>query len=290
MDKIFYLIKEGIKNVWRHKMTTLIAIFSLFISLYIIGMLSIAGENTHQILQYFRSKYKIEVFFNQDVTNEEAVGLIHQIKNIKGIRTATIIEKEDAVRIFQDQFGEDITEILGYNPLPTSAVVNLMRTSKDPVRVEPIIKEIRKINRVDEVRYQGNLIKKIEGNYKRVIDRFPYLAGAIVFIAVLIIYSTIKLSVYSRRELIKSLEMIGATRIFIRMPFIVEGLFIGILSSILVFPTLLGSIKVMNYIFENYTSWQIVLSFNPLVWIWLFILILVITLFGSYRAASSFLK
>ena len=88
----------------------------------------------------------------------------HQIKNIKGIRTATIIEKEDAVRIFQDQFGEDITEILGYNPLPTSAVVNLMRTSKDPVRVEPIIKEIRKINRVDEVRYQGNLIKKIEGN------------------------------------------------------------------------------------------------------------------------------
>ena len=290
MDKIFYLIKEGIKNVWRHKMTTLIAIFSLFISLYIIGMISIAGENTHQILQYFRSKYKIEVFFNQDVTNEEAVGLIHQIKNIKGIRTATIIEKEDAVRIFQDQFGEDITEILGYNPLPTSAVVNLMRTRKDPVRVEPIIKEIRKINRVDEVRYQGNLIKKIEGNYKRVIDRFPYLAGAIVFIAVLIIYSTIKLSVYSRRELITSLEMIGATRIFIRMPFIVEGLFIGILSSILVFPTLLGSIKVMNYIFENYTSWQIVLSFNPLVWIWLFILILVITLFGSYRAASSFLK
>tara|TARA_Y100001970_G_C14141629_1_gene807442 strand:+ start:108 stop:980 length:873 start_codon:yes stop_codon:yes gene_type:complete len=290
VDKIFYLIKEGIKNVWRHKMTTLIAIFSLFISLYIIGMISIAGENTHQILQYFRSKYKIEVFFNQDVTNEEAVGLIHQIKNIKGIRTATIIEKEDAVRIFQDQFGEDITEILGYNPLPTSAVVNLMRTRKDPVRVEPIIKEIRKINRVDEVRYQGNLIKKIEGNYKRVIDRFPYLAGAIVFIAVLIIYSTIKLSVYSRRELIKSLEMIGATRIFIRMPFIVEGLFIGFLSSILVFPALLGSIKVMNYIFENYTSWQIVLSFNPLVWIWLFILILVITLFGSYRAASSFLK
>ncbi len=290
MDKIFYLMKEGIKNVYRHKMTTLIAIFSLFISLYIIGMLSIAGENTHQILQYFRSKYKIEVFFNQDVTNEEAVGLIHQIKNIKGIRTATIIEKEDAVRIFQDQFGEDITEILGYNPLPKSAVVNLMRTSKDPVRVEPIIKEIRKINRVDEVRYQGNLIKKIEGNYKRVIDRFPYLAGAIVFIAVLIIYSTIKLSVYSRRELITSLEMIGATRIFIRMPFIVEGLFIGFLSSILVFPALLGSIKVMNYIFENYTSWQIVLSFNPLVWIWLFILILFITLFGSYRAASSFLK
>ena len=82
MDKIFYLITEGIKNVWRHKMTTFIAIFSLFIALYIVGILIVAGENTHQVLQYFRSKYKIEVFFNQDVTNEEAVGLILSLIHI----------------------------------------------------------------------------------------------------------------------------------------------------------------------------------------------------------------
>tara|TARA_B100000029_G_scaffold83810_1_gene74624 strand:+ start:3778 stop:4650 length:873 start_codon:yes stop_codon:yes gene_type:complete len=290
MDKFLYLISEGMKNVWRHKMTAFTAILSLFIALFIVGILATAGENTHKVLQYFRSKYKIEVFFKQDVSNEEAVGLIHRIKKIKGVRTATIIEKEDAVRIFQDQFGEDIMEILGYNPLPTSAVVNLSRVSRDLIRVEPIIKEIQKIERVEEVRYQGNLIKKIERNYRRINDRFPYVAGVIIFIAVLIIYNTVKLSVYSRRELIRSLQMIGATRMFIKMPFIIEGLFIGLISCVLVFPALLGSIEGVNYIFSNFTPWRISLSFNPFVWVWLFSLVVVITLIGSYRAASSYLK
>ena len=139
MDKFLYLVTEGIKNTWRHKMTTLTAIFSLFIALYIVGLMATAGNNTHKLLHYLRSKYKIEVFFKQGVSNEEAVGMIHSIKQIDGVRNATIIEKEDAVRIFKDQFGENIVDLLGYNPLPVSAVVNLDRNRRDRLRVEPII-------------------------------------------------------------------------------------------------------------------------------------------------------
>ena len=290
MDKFLYLLTEGVKNTWRHKMTAFTAIFSLFIALYIVGVLATAGNNTHKVLHYLRSKYKIEVFFKQDVSNEEAVGLIHRIKKIKGVRTATIIEKEDAMRIFKDQFGENITDILGYNPLPVSAVVNVDRTRRNPLRVEPIIKEIRTIDRVEEIRYQGNLINKIEMNYKRLSDRFPYFSGIIIFIAVLIIYNTIKLSVYSRRDLIRSLQLIGATRIFVKLPFIIEGIFIGLISVILVFPALMGTVKGVNYMVSNFTSMNIKLTFDTSVWIWLFALVVVITLIGSYRAASSFLK
>ena len=290
MDKFLYLLTEGVKNTWRHKMTAFTAIFSLFIALYIVGFLATAGNNTHKVLHYLRSKYKIEVFFKQDVSNEEAVGLIHRIKKIKGVRTATIIEKEDAMRIFKDQFGENITDILGYNPLPVSAVVNVDRTRRNPLRVEPIIKEIRTIDRVEEIRYQGNLINKIEMNYKRLSDRFPYFSGIIIFIAVLIIYNTIKLSVYSRRDLIRSLQLIGATRLFVKLPFIIEGIFIGLISVILVFPALMGTVKGVNYMVSNFTSMNIKLTFDTSVWIWLFALVVVITLIGSYRAASSFLK
>ena len=290
MDKFLYLLTEGVKNTWRHKMTAFTAIFSLFIALYIVGLLATAGNNTHKVLHYLRSKYKIEVFFKQDVSNEEAVGLIHRIKKIKGVRTATIIEKEDAMRIFMDQFGENITDILGYNPLPVSAVVNVDRTRRNPLRVEPIIKEIRTIDRVEEIRYQGNLINKIEMNYKRVSDRFPYFSSIIIFIAVLIIYNTIKLSVYSRRDLIRSLQLIGATRLFVKLPFIIEGIFIGLISVILVFPALMGTVKGVNYMVSNFTSMNIKLTFDTSVWIWLFALVVVITLIGSYRAASSFLK
>ena len=290
MDKFLYLLTEGVKNTLRHKMTTFTAIFSLFIALYIVGLLATAGNNTYKVLHYLRSKYKIEVFFKQDVSNEEAVGLIHRIKKIKGVRTATIIEKEDAVRIFKDQFGENITDILGYNPLPVSAVVKVDRTRKDPLRVEPIIKEIRTMDRVEEIRYQGNLINKIEMNYKRISDRFPHFSGIIIFIAVLIIYNTIKLSVYSRRDLIQALQLIGATRLFVKLPFIIEGIFIGLISVILVFPALLGTVKGLNYMVSNFTSLGIKLTFDTSVWLWLFALVVVITLIGSYRAASSFLK
>jgi len=290
MDKFLYLLSEGVKNTWRHKMTTFTAVLSLFIGLYIVGILATAGNNTYKVLHYLRSKYKIEVFFKQDVSNEEAVGLIHRIKKIKGVRTATIIEKEDAMRIFKDQFGENITDILGYNPLPVSAVVNVDRTRKDPIRVEPIIKEIRTIDRVEEIRYQGNLINKIEKNYKRISDRIPYFSGIIIFIAVLIIYNTIKLSVYSRRDLIHSLQLIGATRLFVKLPFIIEGIFIGLISVILVFPALIGTVKGLNYMVSNFTSLNIKFIFDTSVWIWLFTLVVVITLIGSYRAASSFLK
>jgi cell division transport system permease protein len=290
MDKFFYLLTDGMKNLWRHKLTTFTAVFTLFLALFFVGLLATAGTNTHKILQYLRTKYKIEVFFKQDVSNDEAIGYIYRIKQIKGVRTATIIEKEDAIRIFKDQFGENIIDILGYNPLPVSAVVNINRTSRDRLSVDPIINEIKAINQVDEVRYQGSLINKIERTYTRMIDQFPFLAGIIIFFTVLVIYNTMKLSVYGRRELITSLQLIGATRTFVKMPFIFEGIFIGILSVSLVFPALIGSINGINYLLMNFTSWGIKLIFDPTVLIWLFVLVISITFVGSYRAVSNFLK
>ena len=290
MNKILHLLGEGFKNIWRHKMTALTAVFSLFIALYIVGVISTAGNNTHKVLHYLRSKYKIEVFFSQDVSNEKAVGFIHQIKKIEGVRTATIIEKEDAVRIFKDQFGENIVELLGYNPLPVSAVVNVTRNHRNFFNVEPIIKEIKSIPSVDEVRYQGNLINKIERNYKRIIDKLPYLSGFIVLIAVLIIYNTIKLSVYSRKEVIETLQLIGASNIFIKLPFIIEGIIIGTISAMLVFPSLFVSVKAFNYLIDSFSSFNIKVNFDPFILVWMFLIVILISIIGSYRAASNFLK
>ena len=290
MDKIHYLISEGFKNIWRHKMTAFTAVFSLFLALFFVGLMATAGENTHKILQYLRAKYKIEVFFDQDVANEKALGLIHQIKKINGVRTVTLIEKEDAMRIFKDQFGEDILEILGYNPLPVSAVINLVRASKFPVKADPIVNKIKTMKGVAEVRYQGSLIRKIERTYYRILGKLPVIAGIVVLVAVLVIYNTVKLSVYSRKQLITNLEMIGATRTFIKMPFIFEGFFIAILSSSIAFPALVGTIETGNYILANFTSWGIRLSFDPVIWIWLFVLSATITILGSYRAIAGILK
>jgi len=290
MNKFFYLFSEGVKNIWRHKMTALTAMFSLFIALFIVGILATAGNNTYKLLHYLRSKYKVEIFFSQNISNEQAVGLIHKIKKVDGVRNATIIEKEDAVRIFKDQFGENIVELLGYNPLPVSAVVNIDRNRRDPLSIEPIIKKIKMIPNIEEIRYQGNLINKIERNYKKIVDYLPYLSSIVVIIAILIIYNTIKLSVYSRKDLIETLQLVGASSMFIKLPFIIEGMIIGTISAILVFPALFVSIKTINYFITNFSSMGMQINFDPFVLVWILMIVIVISLIGSYRAASRFLK
>ena len=290
MDKLLYLISEGLKNVWRHKMTTFTAVFSLFLALYFVGLLATAGENTKSILQYLRSKYKIEVFFKQNIDLKAAKEVSDLILEIKGVRSSTVINKDDAVRIFKDQFGEDILGILGYNPLPVSAVVNLKRNSEEVLDATPIVNKIKKMDGVEEVRYQGHLIKKIERTYARVMKIFPWVALVFISVAVLVIYNTVKLSIYSRKDLINSLKLIGATRLFIQMPFIFEGLIDGIIATIISVPLIIGTINGANYIINNFTSLNIELAIAPVLFLWLTLLSGIISVLGSYRAVSGVMK
>ena len=290
MDKFLYLISEGLKNVWRHKMTTFTAVFSLFLALYFVGLLATAGENTKSILQYLRSKYKIEVFFKQNIDLKVAKEVSDLILEIKGVRSSTVINKDDAVRIFKDQFGEDILGILGYNPLPVSAVVNLKRNSEEVLDATPIVNKIKKINGVEEVRYQGHLIKKIERTYARVMKIFPWVALVFISVAVLVIYNTVKLSIFSRKDLINSLKLIGATRLFIQMPFIFEGLIDGIIATIVSVPLIIGTINGANYVINNFTSWNVELAIAPVLFLWLTLLSGIISVLGSYRAVSGVMK
>ena len=290
MDKFLYLISEGFKNVWRHKMTTFTAVFSLFLALYFVGLLATAGENTKSILQYLRSKYKIEVFFKQNIDLKIAKQISNSILEVKGVRSSTVINKDDAVRIFKDQFGEDILGVLGYNPLPISAVVNLKRNSEEMLKIGPVVSEIKKMKGVQEVRYQGYLIKKIERTYARFIKLFPGVAILFIAVAVLVIYNTVKLSIYSRKDLINSLKLIGATKLFIQMPFIFEGLIDGLLATLISIPLIIGTVNGANYMIGNFTSWNIELIVDPILFIWLTLLSGIISVLGSYRAVSGVMK
>ena len=290
MDKLLYLISEGFKNVWRHKMTTFTAVFSLFLALYFVGLLAVAGENTKSILQYLRSKYKIEVFFKQDVEYQSAKSISASILKIKGVRSSTVINKDDAVRIFKDQFGEDILSILGYNPIPISAVVNLKRKLDQLLDTSPIVNEIKSLDGVEEVRYQGHLIKKIERTYAKIMKYFPFMAMVFILVAVLVIYNTVKLSIFARKDLINSLNLIGATKLFIQMPFIFEGLIDGFMASLIASPLILLTVSGINYMMNNFTSWNIQLSIAPILFLWLTLLSGIISVVGSYRAVSGIMK
>ncbi len=289
MDKITFLLSEGLKNLWRHKLTAFTSIFSIFLTLTVAGSLLIVSDNTERIIEYLRDKYKIEVFFKQNISDKRIQEISKEFKSIRGVRSTTVITKTDAKKIFKSQFGEDILNLVGYNPLPASCVINLVKEKKNKLNIRPIVDRIRKFSEVDEVNYQGRLINRIETAYQSFVKVSVVLLIIILVVSVLIISNTVRLTIYAKKELIKSFQLVGATRSFIKTPFILEGVFHGLIGAFIASLLLYGSLEFSSGFILSLTGLIIDFSFFNLLFL-LSSLGIVISFLGSSRAISQFLK
>ncbi len=289
MDKFSFLIAEGFKNIFRHKLTSFATIFSVFLTLSIVGFLILANQNTNKIIEYLRAKYKIEVFFKEGFTDDELNNAINQIGSIKGVRSTTLISKKDAEKIFKSQFGEDIFDLVGFNPLPASCVVNVEKDGIEKLEIMPIIKRLEMLPVVDEIKYQSGLISRIESYYER-FSQIAILCFILsLAISIFVISNTIRLTIFSRKNLIESFQLIGATRSFVRFPFIVEGLFHGFFGSMLSAIALYFLIDYGNTVIDDIISFKI--NFDPyLLSATLIFIGITISTIGSIRATSKYIK
>jgi cell division transport system permease protein len=289
MDKFSFLIAEGFKNIFRHKLTSFATIFSVFLTLSIVGFLILANQNTNKIIEYLRAKYKIEVFFKEGFTDDELNNAINQIGSIKGVRSTTLISKKDAEKIFKSQFGEDIFDLVGFNPLPASCVVNVEKDGIEKLEIMPIIKRLEMLPVVDEIKYQSGLISRIESYYQR-FSQIAILCFILsLAISIFVISNTIRLTIFSRKNLIVSFQLIGATRSFVRFPFIVEGLFHGFFGSMLSAIALYFLIDYGNTVIDDIISFKI--NFDPyLLSATLIFIGIMISTIGSIRATSKYIK
>ena len=289
MDKITFLLSEGLKNLWRHKLTAFTSIFSIFLTLTVAGSLLIVSDNTERIIEYLRDKYKIEVFFKQNISDKRIQEISKEFKSIRGVRSTTVITKTDAKKIFKSQFGEDILNLVGYNPLPASCVINLVKEQKNKLNIRPIVDRIRKFSEVDEVNYQGRLINRIETAYQSFVKVSVVLLIIILVVSVLIISNTVRLTIYAKKELIKSFQLVGATRSFIKTPFILEGVFHGLIGAFIASLLLYCTLEFSSGFILSLTGLIIDFSFFNLLFL-LSSLGIVISFLGSSRAISQFLK
>lgn len=289
MDKFSFLIAEGFKNIFRHKLTSFATIFSVFLTLSIVGFLILANQNTNKIIEYLRAKYKIEVFFKEGFTDDELNNAINQIGSIKGVRSTTLITKKNAEKIFKSQFGEDIFDLVGFNPLPASCVVNVEKDGIEKLEIMPIIKRLEMLPVVDEIKYQSGLISRIESYYER-FSQIAILCFILsLAISIFVISNTIRLTIFSRKNLIESFQLIGATRSFVRFPFIVEGLFHGFFGSMLSAIALYFLIDYGNTVIDDIISFKI--NFDPyLLSATLIFIGITISTIGSIRATSKYIK
>tara|TARA_B100000029_G_scaffold515208_1_gene621115 strand:- start:10786 stop:11652 length:867 start_codon:yes stop_codon:yes gene_type:complete len=287
IDRFLYLVSEGFRSLWRTKTTALATISAIGIAASFVVFTALLGENLSSIIKLARSQYEFQIFFNDDIDNNQAIQINNKISNLEGIQSVNLISKEDAADIFKHEFGEDIFDLLNYNPLPTGCVVNLKQPTEGRLYVDPIINKIKKIKGVSEVRYQGRLISVIERYYEGFFVAITALAAAILFGTVILISNTIRLSIYARRDLIRILKLVGATDRFVRFPFMIEGLLEGFFGSFFAAIVSYGFVEGGNYFLSLFTHYRIRWDFDIV--IILTIVIMMFSFIGSIRAVRKFL-
>ena len=233
---IGYVISEGIKSVFKQKKMTGASIIIMCASMFMFGIFFLIGENINFAMEQLESQQGIRVMIKDEVISDgKEETLKAKINQIPGVNKVEFISKEDALSTVRTWIAgnKNSEEILsGYdedNPFPASFFVTLTDLTKN----DEVQKQILKLDGVDEISSNNDLLSKLASIAKSVQMITLGLLAILVLISIFIISYTIKLTVYARRKEISIMKYVGATNSFIRGPFIVEGIIIGIISAII---------------------------------------------------------
>lgn len=228
-----YLLREGLSGFRRAKLSMVAAVFTICISLLLLSFFSILLINANRVIEGLRDKVELEIFLADYLSKEETTALYAQIAALEGVREVRYVSKEEAAEIFRQEFGEDINRVLDFNPLPASFKVFLKDGYKNVAGAENVYRAAKEMKGVEDVIYRKSLLEMLDQR----AQTFLWLAlGIGVFIAVSAIFlvaNTIRLAIYAKRKIIQTMKLIGATRMFIRIPFVLEGLLQGLFGGLL---------------------------------------------------------
>lgn len=228
---VSYLIGEGLGNVFKNKKSTFSAMLVMCISMLVFGLFFIIGENVNHIMETVQSSQEIQVFIKNDATDEEIQKVGEEINKIDGVKNTTFVSKDEALDIMQDRLGEKGYLLQGYeenNFLKASYKV----TFTDLKLANKVESEINNIENISKITSSNETMTKLISVANGVRLVTGVILVALVIGSIFIISNTIKLTVYARRREISIMKYVGATNSFIRWPFIVEGVVIGIISAL----------------------------------------------------------
>ena len=226
--------KNNIEHYQRRKLLN--SYFSVVLSitfvLFLLGVLGLFLINGKKIASHFKEQIAMSIYLKDNAKDIEITQLQKKIQLDSATKSINFITKEEAAEKYIRDIGEDFLEFLGYNPLLNSIDINFNSNYVNTANLEKRKKEIESIDFVDEVVYDNPLVKLLDENIKKITLILLFITSIFVLIAVILINSSIRLSIYSKRFLIKTMQLVGATKSFVRKPFIWNHVRLGIISSI----------------------------------------------------------
>lgn len=294
---IGHSIRDGIKSVGRNFSLSLASISCITITLVIVAVAILASYNVDNFTKLIKKDVTAVVFLNTDITEAEVKQVETKIKRISNVDTSSV-EYESKQQILENF--KDTSDILqnimsswedGENPLKPTFQVKV----NDLTKIKETVDEIKKIDGVEVVKYGEGMVEKLITTFD-VVEKITFgVVIALIFVTAFLISNTIKLTISARKREIEIMRLVGASNFFIKLPFIIEGLFLGLLGAVIPIAATIYGYTFFYDTFEGNLFSPIIRLISPTPFVYLVSLLLagigiLVGMFGSSRAVRKFLK
>ncbi|NMH87009.1 cell division protein FtsX [Flavivirga algicola] len=264
-------------------------VLSIALVLFLLGLLGMLILNAKKVSDHFKEQVVVTIYLKDSAKEVETKQLEKSLAMADYVKSTEYVSKEQAAEFMKAENGEDFMDFVGYNPLQNSIDVHLKADFVTSEHLEKISAEALNKNFVDEVNYDNDLVNLMNDNVKKISFWVLIISAIFTLIAVLLINSSIRLAVYSKRFTIKTMQMVGATKQFIRRPFVWKSVRLGMIGAVL---ALIGMAIVLYYL--NKTFSELELLSNPVLMTFLFVFVfalgIVITWISTHFATQRFLN
>ncbi len=229
-------------------------VLSVFLVLFLLGILGLFVINSKKLSDDFKEQIPMSVYFKDNADSIVLTNFAQQLKKAAFVKTDTFVSKATAASKHKDIIGEDFMQFLGFNPLQNSFDIHLKADYVVADSIKKIEKEFRQNRLISDIVYDKHLVDLVNDNIKKITFWILIITGFLAVIAVLLINSSMRLSIYSNRFIIKTMQMVGATKSFIRKPFILRSIKLGIVGALLAIAAILG---VLVYIDTHFPKLEV---------------------------------
>lgn len=232
MRSLGYSIKQGFQQIFRNRGTSVTATLLITLMLVLVGICFVISSNLNLFSEIVKDDYnEVEVFLLDDISNSEINDMLKDIRGKNGVLTASYRTKEDALNTLKERWGENgyLLDTLGENPLPASIVITV--TSLD--YSGEIAEYCGTLDKTDDVQFYQQTVEVLSQVTNSVQNISYIMMAFFVIISIFLIQNTVKLTVMARQDEIQIMKYIGATNWFVRGPFMIEGMLIGFIASLI---------------------------------------------------------
>ncbi len=264
-------------------------VISIALVLFMVGILGLMLLKSNKVANYFKEEIILTLYLKDNVTKQNTDNLLASLKKESFVKELLYLSKKQAAKIYSEDLGEDFVSYLGTNPLKNSIDIHLKADYVDTVKIDEIAKLYQENAFIFEVSYDKPLVKFLTQNIQKM--SFWLLVVCVFFglIATMLINSSIRLSVYAKRFNIKTMQMVGATKSFIRKPFIWNSIKLGIVGAII---ALIGLAFVVFYLDKYIPTLELISDYVTLLYLGLGVLLIafLITWLSTFAATQRFLN